>query len=118
MKVSEIIDMTHSILAKRKIALYLFSSSKRMNSLIPYLEDNTGIKKAVFNEEGNFITIEYDQLVMNFSGLISILEQYDIEFKTGFRFKLCATWYDYLDNTARENAAAPPPACCNRPPKR
>ena len=27
------------------------------------------------------------------------------------------SWYEYTEATARENAKAPPPACCNKPPK-
>lgn len=32
--------------------------------------------------------------------------------------RLKSSWYQNLDQNARENAAAPPPACCNKPPSR
>ena len=35
----------------------------------------------------------------------------------GFKQGLLSIWYDYLDTTARDNALAPPPACCNTPPR-
>lgn len=65
----------------------------------------------------NRIVVRYNASQQNFHNIVETME------KTGFpaldnwwnRFK--HNWYSSSDEIARENAHAPPPACCNKPPK-
>ena len=109
--------MTHSMVT-RNIYLRMSSSDATMNRLMSLVEETPSIKEAAYDSEDHKISIEYDQLLINFTGLLSILSAQGMNYKKGFGFKTRASWYDYLDTTARENASAPPPACCNKPPKR
>lgn len=110
--------MKHSILVMRNIALSFIGSKEPINGSITLIKENSGINKVNYNSSDNSLSIEYDQLLINYSGLLALLSELDVNYKKGFGFKLRKNWYDYLDTTVRENAAAPPPACCNKPPKR
>ena len=110
--------MTHSIFVKRKIALSFIGSNEPIKKNMSLLRDNPAINKVSYNSSDKSISIEYDQLLINYTGLLAILSDLGVSFKKRFGFKLCSNWYDYLDTTARENALAPPPVCCNKTPKR
>ena len=110
--------MKHSILVQRKIAISFIGSNKPVNKNIDLIRDNPAIKKVDYDSTAENLLIEYDQLVLNFTGLLAILSELGINYKKGFVLNCRSSWYDYLDTTARENASAPPPACCNKPPKR
>ena len=110
--------MKHSILVRRKFALPFTGSKELKSRNISLIADNPVISKVEFDSTEKSISIEYDQLLTNYTGLLTILSGLGVNYKKGFGFKLRASWYDYLDTTARENASAPPPVCCNKPPKR
>ena len=63
------------------------------------------------------VVVRYDASQLNYHSIMDTIE------KTGFpplnnwwnRFK--GNWYRFFDENARENAKAPPSACCNKPPK-
>ncbi len=110
--------MTDPILVTRNIALSSICLIQQMPGLMSFLEQSPGIKAAAYDSEDNKISIEYDQLQLNYTDLLAMLSAQGISCKKGVSFKIRAGWYEYLDTTARENASAPPPACCNKPPKR
>jgi copper chaperone CopZ len=63
------------------------------------------------------VVVRYNASRQNYRNIMEIAE------KTGFpalnswwsRFK--GNWYRFTDENARDNAKAPPPACCSKPPK-
>lgn len=109
--------MKHSIFVKRKVALSFIGSKEPISKSISLIRNNPQIKKVDYAGADKSLLIEYDQLLLNFTGLLAILSGLGVSYKKGFIFNCRTSWYDYLDTTARENASAPPPACCNKPPK-
>ena len=103
---------------QRKIALSYTGSKEPVSKNIPLITDNPAIKKVDYDNTAENLLIEYDQLLLNYTGLLAILSGLGVSYKKGLIFNIHTSWYDYLDTTARENASAPPPACCNKPPKR
>jgi len=85
---------------------------------IASVKKNSFIRNIEYLTANKILLIEYDQQSVDFSGILSILTTQAISYKTGFIFNGLSSWYDYIDNTARDNSTAPPPACCNKPPKR
>lgn len=63
------------------------------------------------------IEVTYDQQVNKFSDILLRLSDSGVKIKKGLLFGLKSFWLDYLDMVARENASAPPPNCCNKPPR-
>lgn len=64
------------------------------------------------------LEVTYDQQVYKFSDIVIRLSDSGYEIEKGILFGLKSAWLDYLDRVARENASAPPPSCCNKPPRR
>lgn len=66
---------------------------------------------------GQTLRVIYDQQCCSFMDVLNRLSEVGFKIKKGFLFGLKAHWLSYLDSAARENAAAPPPSCCGKPPR-
>lgn len=76
-----------------------------------------GVRKVAADVGKHQVVVLYDASQLAYQSVVEVLEN------TGFppvdswwsRFK--GNWFQYTDTNARESAHAPPPACCNKPPK-
>ncbi|QYZ67438.1 MAG: hypothetical protein OI74_13620 [Gammaproteobacteria bacterium (ex Lamellibrachia satsuma)] len=76
-----------------------------------------GVCKVATDVEKHQVIVRYDATQSAYQVIADVLEN------TGFppldswwsRFK--GNWFQFSDTNARDNANAPPPACCNKPPK-
>jgi hypothetical protein len=110
--------MSQLSFVKRKIPLSDNLSSERINICIALFMEHEAIQNTKFDSSRNSLLIEYNQILISYSSLLAILYEQHISYKKSFGFNIRKTWYDYLDENTRENALAPSPACCNKPPKR
>ena len=110
--------MNKLILTKRGILISPDCKQLQIKAVSGVLEATSGIKKVLFDSNENILTVEYDSMKLSYSKIENILSDQQINQANGIRQKLLSIWYDYLDTTARDNALAPPPACCNKPPRR
>jgi len=110
--------MKHSIFIKRKISITFIADQEAFIAAIVSVKKNSFIKNIDYLVTHKTLLIEYDQRLVDFSRVLSTLTAQGIHYKKGFIFNGLSNWYDYVDNAARDNSTAPPPACCNKPPKR
>ena len=76
-----------------------------------------GVLGVAADAERRRLVVRYNASRQNYRNILETAE------KTGFpaldtwwsRFK--RNWYRFTDENARDNAKAPPPACCSKPPK-
>jgi hypothetical protein len=112
----EHIVMNQKILVTRKIALSNASVNNIDDSCIKVLSDHPAIHQVAF--KAGTLRITYDQNRMVYSELLQLLQDNLLELDMSWFFRLKAAWLNHLETTARENALAPPPACCNKAPKK
>ena len=110
--------MEKSILTKRKIPFPPGCKQLQIRKLKGVLEATTGIGNALFITSEDSLIVEYDPIKIAYSNIEKIVDDQQVNRAHGFKQGLLSIWYDYLDTTARDNALAPPPACCNKPPRR
>ncbi len=102
---------------RRRINLQSLGHEADVLAVERALAELPGVVKAVADVDKHRVVVRYDASQQNFENIVETME------KTGFppvnswwsRFK--GNWYRFSDETARENAKAPPPTCCNKPPK-
>ena len=99
----------------RKIIL---SGHDSMSAARKVLQQQSAVKTVREMVQKKTIEVEYDPCKVGYRMLLTWLQQQGIEVQIGRFSRLRAQWYDYIDTTARENAAAPPAACCNKPPRK
>ncbi len=87
----------------------------RTEALLNLLHAQTGIREAMITN--GRLKIVYDPLQMRLDYLLKLLEQQGISLAGGWLQSCRLAWYQYQDEAVCENAGAPPPACCNRPPR-
>ncbi len=102
---------------RRRIKLQSMSHAADALAVERAVAELPGVVKVVADLDKRHVEVRYDASRQNYQNIVETME------KTGFppldswwsRFK--GNWYRFSDETARENAKAPPPACCNKPPK-
>ncbi len=110
--------MSESVNVIRKIGLDTGSEIQDIKVALDCLKSLSGMKAALHITRSACIEVEYDPLRTCFSDITEILRQKNIPLRNRIRDRLLSAWYEYLDETARDNANALPAACCNKPPRR
>ena len=64
------------------------------------------------------ITIQYNVTRVRYYQIITEIKKAGASIKGGILSKWKQGWIEFTEINMRENAKAPPPACCNKPPKR
>ncbi len=108
--------MNKSVLIKQKIPISPGCKQLQIKTVSGVLEATSGIENVLFNNNENILSVEYGPLNIGYSQIENILSGQQINRANGIRQRLLSIWYDYLDTTVRDNALAPPAACCNKPP--
>jgi len=110
--------MNKYLLSKRKIPIEPGCEQLQVDTVSGALKAASGIENVFFDKNENILSVEYDLLKISYSQIENILSDQQVNRAQGIRQRLLSTWYDYLDDTARDNALAPPAGCCNKPPRR
>ncbi len=66
--------------------------------------------------EAAHLRLRYDPLKADLAHILRLLEELQVPLDNHWLQKCLRAWYQYQDEAVCENAGAPPPACCNRPP--
>jgi len=82
------------------------------------LRELPGLLKSHADLRHRRVQVLYDITSCDYRDVESTLEAAGFPVKQTPWTRLKRNWYQYLDATGRENAAAPTPPCCNRLPKR
>lgn len=88
------------------------------STAIALLSQREGVKSVKPGKKGNTLMLEYDQYHCDYQSLQNALIEQGIAMPASLVARLHSFWLGYIDQTARENAAAPPAACCNKPPRK
>ncbi len=110
--------MEKPILTKRRIPVSPGYKKVQVEKVMGVLEATSGIEYVLFDTSEDSLVIEYDSIKIRYLNIEKILDDQPVNRAHSFKQRLLSIWYDYLDTTARDNALAPPPACCNKPPRR
>lgn len=76
-----------------------------------------GVQEVNIDLSRRRIRVRYDVRQIDCSALVEVLERAGYPPAPGWLSRLRLRLYQYADTNARENAKAPPPPCCNKPPR-
>jgi hypothetical protein len=82
------------------------------------LADTEGVLRATADTGKRWVTVDYLLTETDYRSLERALEDIGFPPERGRWARIRSGWYQNLDLTGRENAAASPGGCCNRPPAR
>jgi len=85
--------------------------------LIQALQALRGVSSVTVGKGNRQIRVVYDASKVDYRTLSLALEESGFTQAQGWWNRLKVKLYAYSDANARDNAEAPPPACCNKPPK-
>lgn len=102
---------------KRHFDIPSLADSQQGDRISRLLENINGVYKVSVNTEKNRLSVWYNILNTGYTALLKLLEDSDISVKQGMLFHIKRNFIEYTEQNMRENAKAPPPLCCNKPPK-
>jgi len=76
-----------------------------------------GVRTVVADVKKRRVMVCYDPTRTDYLTVIEALESAGFPSVDNWLSRRKMDWYEFTENNAKENAKAPPPACCNKPPK-
>lgn len=86
-------------------------------AVMRHLEELPGVISVAPGANSSKLYVSYDASGIDFNTLTLALEAIGLSRKSGWWENIKARMYQFSDTNARDNAHAPPPPCCNKPPK-
>ena len=77
----------------------------------------SGVRKVVTDVDKQQIVVRYDASQLAYQAIVEILKTAGFPPLDSWWSRVKGNWYQFSDTNARDNAKAPPPVCCNKPPK-
>ena len=95
-------------LVKRRF--HVTPASRRVEQLPDVLD-------MVWSSKGDRLYLSYDIRTTDYLTILNQLSSIGIIVRQTFWSRLLGKFHQYSDRIGRENASAPPAACCNKPPE-
>ena len=92
-------------------------NEEHMSTAMQLLKELPGVRSVSPGKGNRCIRTTYDASAVNFNNLVSVLEEAGLRTKSGWWEGMKRKLFQFSDANARDNAYAPPPSCCNKPPK-
>lgn len=80
-----------------------------------HLQEIDGIITVKIYPKRKAIKVRYNQLLIDFRGLLEKLEEIGFPSSNSWWNRTRAAWFQSLDSNAKTNANLPPPQCCSSP---
>ena len=77
----------------------------------------SGVRKVATDVGKHQFVVRYDASQLGFQSIVEVLENTGFPPLDSWWSRLKGNWFQFTDTNARDNAKAPPPACCNKPPR-
>ena len=101
----------------RKIPVLLQSIPRDEKDLDIVLSSLPGVISVSIDLGKSIVSIEYDVTHIQYKAVLDEIVKSGGSIKDGFWFRWKQGWIEFTETNMRDNAKAPPPACCNKPPK-
>ena len=101
----------------RRIRLPGLGSAADAEQVRTALNGVPGIQEVAIDLHKRRLLVRYDVNQLDYGSLQRLLENAGFPAASGLLDRVRASLYQYADTNARDNAKAPPPPCCNKPPR-
>ncbi len=102
---------------RRSIAVPTLDKFGDAEKLESELAELGGVCKVVADAERHRIELCYDASRTDYQAVAAALKQAGFPPSGSWWNRLKGNWFQFTDTNAHDNASAPPPSCCNKPPK-
>ena len=77
----------------------------------------SGVRNVSINVDKHQVAVRYVASKTDYREILELMENTGFPPLDSWWSRVRGNWYEFSDSNARDNAKAPPPACCNKPPK-
>jgi copper chaperone CopZ len=104
-------------IVRRRIELPALAGEADAKMVEQALDALPGVANATADIANHHLEVEYDAALIDYQAIMKAVESAGFPPSHSWRNRARAGIYQFMDSNARDNAKAPPPACCNKPPK-
>ena len=104
-------------IVRRRIEIPALASDADVMMVEQALDALPGLANVTTDIAKHHLEVEYDAALIDYQAILKTVESVGFPPSHGWISRLRRSVYQFLDGNARDNAKAPPPACCNKPPK-
>jgi len=101
----------------RKIPVNFQNSELDEKNLNGTFRGLSGLVDINVDRKKSIIFIEYDVTQIQYQTVLDMIVKAGCAIKGSLWFRWKQGWIEFTETNMRDNAKAPPPACCNKPPK-
>ncbi|WP_456447092.1 hypothetical protein [Thiolapillus sp.] len=111
------VDTGDSWTVRRNLRLATPASGDEAARITEALNSLEGLSGFKIEAGSDRLEVTYNVTKMDYQALGSTLETLDCPLASGGWSRIKGWFYQFSDTNARDNAKAPPPPCCNKPPR-
>ncbi len=104
-------------IVRRRIEIPALASEADARRVEQALDALPGLANAAVDIAKHHLEVEYDAARIDYQAIMKTVESVGFPPSHGWSSRVRGSLYQFLDSNARDNAKAPPPPCCNKPPK-
>jgi hypothetical protein len=108
-------NVNEAFTVTRRLAVRGITADDRGRALVARLTALDGVLDAVLEQDRRKVRVRYNAGRVGYGELEAVLADAGVLDTTRRWQRFVASWYRYLDTNARDNANAPPAACCSNP---
>lgn len=101
----------------RKIPISSENISEVKKRLDSALCGSPGVIEVDVDHKISKILVEYDVTKIQYKAVLEQIVKAGGAIKDNYWFRWKQGWIEFAETNMRDNAKAPPPACCNKPPR-
>lgn len=102
---------------RRCIKIPALSQAADAATVVAAVGELPGVHSVITDLDQHQIVVDYDASQSSYQEIVQTLKGAGLSPANGWWDRMKGGWYQYTDENARENAKAPPPSCCNKPPR-
>jgi copper chaperone CopZ len=104
-------------IVRRRIEVPALANDAEAKMVEQAVDALPGVANAAADIAKHHLEVEYDAALIDYQAIMKAVESAGFPPAHSWNSRAKASIYQFMDRNARDNAQAPPPACCNKPPK-
>lgn len=102
---------------RRHIKIPTLSQAADAAAVVGTIGELPGVHSVTTDLDRRQVVVDYDASQSSYQEIEQTLKDAGIPPANSWWDRIKGGWYQYTDENARDNAKAPPPSCCNKPPR-
>jgi copper chaperone CopZ len=117
MRAEKPMQSTDAWVVRRRIKIPVLQNTADTEEVESTVGELPGVRNVTLDLNKHQVIVHYDASQSSYREIVQTMQDAGFPPSDSWWNRIKGGWYQYTDENARDNAKAPTPACCNKPPK-